>query len=414
MKNVLFILPWVPYPLNSGGAQGTFNGIALLEGMANAYVIVDCTESQARRGEHKLLEKVLPFVHTIPYTYPASRHTLRWYWRALCNKLGLRKSAKTMALEQQPHEDLVGLYREPLRGFSLDKQNFILDCIQRYHIDVVQAEYAECIRAVEFLPETVKKIFINHELRYVRDELLAKQNPNVTEADWDLLRKKKQQEVELMNRYDTVITVSAIDADKIREAGVTTEVLPSFSVISDKLKAVETSSVKKILSYVGPEGHFPNYDGVMWFLQNCWEKLMAKDPDYIFQIIGNWSKETADAIATTYPGVQCVGFVDNLAEAIVGTTMIVPLNIGSGIRMKILEAARLNVPVVATPVGAEGLAIEDGVHAYITADPEEFVEDILKLQDAKVRQRFVEATNETIAKKYSLQALREQRTYLYS
>ena len=112
--------------------------------------------------------------------------------------------------------------------------------------------------------------------------------------------------------------------------------------------------------------------------------------------------------------VQCVGFVDNLAQILSGTTLIVPLNIGSGIRMKVLEAAQLNVPVVTTSVGVEGLPLQNGVHCFIADDANQFVEDILRLQDRQLRLKFVENTRQTITNKYSLQALQESRRLLYN
>ena len=93
--------------------------------------------------------------------------------------------------------------------------------------------------------------------------------------------------------------------------------------------------------------------------------------------------------------------------------MIVPLKIGSGIRMKILEAAQLEVPVVVTPVGAEGLPVKDGTHAFITDDAETFVDDIFKLQNIELQHELVRNMKEVIEKNYSLAALKENRKALY-
>jgi glycosyltransferase involved in cell wall biosynthesis len=172
--------------------------------------------------------------------------------------------------------------------------------------------------------------------------------------------------------------------------------------------------IRKVLSYVGPEMHYPNYDGIMWFLENCWPLLQAKDQEYTMQIIGLWSEQTATELAEKYHNkVKCVGFVDDLGEALSGTTMIVPLNIGSGIRMKILEAAQLNVPVVTTSVGGEGLPLKDGENSYVADEPNLFVDDILNLQDKSLREKFVTNLRKEIATKYSLQALKDSRISLY-
>ena len=270
------------------------------------------------------------------------------------------------------------------------------------------------IKLVNYLPDNVRKIFIQHEIKFVRDELLLQTMDNITPEQQEQYIQGKQEEIELHNRYDYVVTVSPIDAEKLQEAGVTTTIVPSLSVVNHVDNVEGKKPISKILSYVGPEVHYPNYDGVMWFLENCWPKLMKIDDEFSFQIIGLWSEETANELLTKYEGkVKCVGFVENLADALDGTTMIVPLNIGSGIRMKILEAAQLNVPVVTTPVGGEGLPLVDSENCFITDDADEFVTDIIKLQNKELRDKYVMNLRRIIASKYSLQALRDNRKTLY-
>ena len=98
MKNILIIPPFYPYPLLSGGHQAIFNGIAILKDVANVYVYVKTTESQYKRGEYRQIETILPFVHVLPNIDPASKHTIKWYWRVLMNKirstLGFKETAK--------------------------------------------------------------------------------------------------------------------------------------------------------------------------------------------------------------------------------------------------------------------------------------------------------------------------------
>ena len=414
MKNVLIIPPFYPYPLTSGGHQAIYNGIAILKDVANVYVLAETTESQYKRGQCDILMQALPFVHIVPYIDPASRHTFTWYCRVLRNKIlaKLHISPKVQpdeTPEQKPKKLVHGIY-----DFPEEEATFIVNVIRKYKIDIVQVEMVPKMSLVKYLPDDVRKVFVHHELKFVRDELVLNQSEGFTDEDWMRWRENKVEEVALLNQYDDIITLSAIDTVKLQEAGVTKPITTSLAVVSDEVKPLaQEKPISKVLSYVGPEEHYPNYDGVMWFLENCWSKLRAQDPDYSFQIIGKWSAETAEHLATAYPGVKCVGFVDNLGEAISGTTMIVPLNIGSGIRMKILEAARLGVPVVATPVGAEGLPLEDGIHAFITADADDFIKDIIALQEESLRRKFVENTRKVIEHQYSLEALKRNRIALY-
>ncbi len=411
MKNILIIPPFNPYPLVSGGHQAIFNGIAILKDVANVYIYVETTESQHKRGEDRLIEEALPFVHVLSNIDPASKHTIKWYWKVLMNKLkgklGINDAPKEVANPQ--------LRIESISELSEHKITFVLNAIKQYHIDIVQVEMMPDIRLINSLPKEVKTIFVQHEIKFVRDELFLQTMENITETMNAMYNQNKKEEIELHNKYDHVITLSLIDTKKLIEAGVTTPITTSLAIVNPSLcqLTVETS-VRKVLSYVGPESHYPNYDGIMWFLENCWPLLLARDPEYDFQIIGKWSEQTANELAQKYNNkVHCVGFVDDLRKALAGTTMIVPLNIGSGIRMKILEAAQLNVPVVTTHVGGEGLPLIDGENSFITDIPSQFIDDILKLQDKSLRQKFVMSLRGVIAAKYSIQALRESRISLY-
>ena len=411
MKNILIIPPFNPYPLVSGGHQAIFNGIAILKDVANVYIYVETTESQYKRGECRQIEKVLPFVHVAANIDPASKHTIKWYWKVLMNKLkgvlGIKETQKQVEKQE------LGL--EPICELSDCKIEFVLDAIEKYHLDIVQVEMMPDIKLINYLPKTVKTIFVQHEIKFVRDELLLKTMNPVSEEMQAMYIQNKQEEVALHNQYDHVITLSPIDTQKLIEAGVTTPITTSLAIVNPSLHQTHREEkIRKVLSYVGPENHYPNFDGVMWFLDNCWSKLMELDDEYTFQIIGLWSEDTANELLVKYNGkVRCVGFVENLADTLDGTTMIVPLNIGSGIRMKILEAAQLNVPVVTTPVGGEGLPLIDGENCFVTNNPSQFVDDILKLQDKSLREKFITNLRRVIASKYSIQALKESRENLY-
>lgn len=416
MKNVLIIPPFNPYPLISGGHQAIYNGIAILEGVANVYVYISSTESEHKRGADKQLEKVLPFVHVLSDVFPVSHHTFRWYCSVLWNKLknfdNSQKKEIIVIADERPEPETI---LSEIGDISEHKVQFILKAIKKYNIDIVQVEMMPDIKIVDYLPHDIETIFVQHEIKYIRDELLIKNMSGTTKELLERFQRNKREEIELHNKYDKVVTLSPTDSQKLIEAGVTTTIVTSLAVVNPSV-GIENSKQKvtKTLSYVGPESHYPNYDAIMWFLDNCWLKLQEKDSDYTLQIIGLWTDSTSSKLAEMYHNkVKCLGFVSDLANVLDGTTMIVPINIGSGIRMKILEAAQLNVPVVTTPVGCEGLPIQNGVNGFITNDADEFVEDIIKLQDAKLRNEFIANLREIIANKYSLEALKKSRIAIY-
>ena len=302
-------------------------------------------------------------------------------------------------------------------GFTPQPDNYaqyINQLIEQYHIDAVQVEMCFLLSIVLDLPKHVKKIFVHHELRYVREELrLGKMD--VPQSFRNEVMIHKFEEIGLLNMYDEIVTLSETDKQKLIADGVTKPILTSFAVVNTEKSSVESSGDwKHVLSFIGPEGHDPNYDGVMWFLENCWSELQAKNAEYRLRIIGRWSAGTCDRIRAQYPNVEFAGFVENLADALNGTVMIVPIRVGSGIRMKILEAGAIGVPVVSTRVGAEGLPVVDGENIFLADTPEDFVGAVLKMEDDATRERLSEQLQETIQKQYSVEALRENRAPLYN
>ena len=151
--------------------------------------------------------------------------------------------------------------------------------------------------------------------------------------------------------------------------------------------------------------------GLTWFLDNCWGKL--KDKDYRLDIIGKWSLNKKEEIANKYSNVTFLGFVDNLQDAIKGGIMIVPITIGSGIRIKILEACSNGVPFVSTTVGAEGLPVKNGEHCFLADKPGDFVNSIIKLQDSHIYDKLQTKSRELVMKNFSFDALRENRIAIY-
>ena len=384
--NILVVNSWLPYPLVSGGDQAIFNGLAIL----NDYDIVYFTYPSGGEKPKQAyeLEACLPHVKVEPMLSPVSSKRKSGFIKKIRHtvKLWMRKYLPSLLNNIVPQDATIDM------RFKIIDESFVAhvnDLISRYKIDVVQVEMTQFISMARYLPKNVKKIFVHHELRWVANTLTAQQKA----LGWygkEQVENLKLQEIAMLNQYDQIVTLSQIDKDKLIEAGVERPILASIAVVAQYKNRIENLEFRpKLLSYVGPDLHYPNYDGVMWFLENCWGKILAKDSEYCFQIVGKWTEERKKEILAKYRNVLFTGFVDSLADAICGTIMIVPLKIGSGIRMKILEAAQLEVPVVATPVGAEGLPILDGRHALITDDADVFVDDIFKLQDIKFQKTLV-------------------------
>jgi glycosyltransferase involved in cell wall biosynthesis len=79
---------------------------------------------------------------------------------------------------------------------------------------------------------------------------------------------------------------------------------------------------------------------------------------------------------------------------------VVPLLVGGGTRLKILEAMAMQVPVVSTTIGAEGLNAVNGVHLQIADRPQDFAESCLRLLTAGAAEQQVETALQWVRSRY--------------
>lgn len=406
-EKILFIEPVLPYPLNAGGWQAVYNGISAVKDDVEVHFLYTDSyrniNKEKREKLNNLLEGKVVFVrYQRPFfkSYFNICRSIRTYFANLFN---ISKRSKSYSFE---------IMHEKYNPISQEYIDFINGYINKEKIDIVQVEFLTELSKVLTLPSSVKKIFVHHEIGFVVNELLLK-SVGRTEYRNAVIELSNMQEIGLLNRCDAIITLSEIDKKKLIEAGVNVPIYSSFAVVNTDKKITNTYESYNTLSFVGPSHHSPNYIGIKWFLENCWEKLLQQDSSYHLKIIGSWSEDKREEISKKYKNIEFSGFVEHLADALNNSIMIVPITVGSGIRMKILEAACLGIPFVSTSVGAEGLPFESGKSCFLSDSPEDFVESILKLKDKSLGEKFAQNANAVVREKYSMEALRKNRLEIY-
>jgi glycosyltransferase involved in cell wall biosynthesis len=143
-----------------------------------------------------------------------------------------------------------------------------------------------------------------------------------------------------------------------------------------------TLAERRDLLFVGGFRHHPNEDAVLAFLDHCWPLLETRIPDCKFYIVGGHPPDSILARASNR--ILVTGWIsdadlDALYRRVRLT--IVPLRYGAGVKGKVVESVRHNVPLVLTPAAASGLAgIEScGVIASINPDPADFALAVARL-----------------------------------
>lgn len=124
---------------------------------------------------------------------------------------------------------------------------------------------------------------------------------------------------------------------------------------------------ENIIIFVGKMNYEPNVVAVTYFAENVFPELQKKYPNLIFQIVGAHPDNRVLRLCNN-PNIQVTGFVDSIVPYFQHATIVVaPMQTGAGIQNKIIQAMSYGCCVVTTPIGAEGLIIDnDEIAIYDT------------------------------------------------
>jgi len=126
-----------------------------------------------------------------------------------------------------------------------------------------------------------------------------------------------------------------------------------------------------------------NDDGIRWFLRSVWPSVLSRLPDARLRVIGRDIRPELQALAAGLADTVSVdGYVADLSDALGrAAAMINPLRFGSGVKLKVIESLGRGVPVVSTPIGAEGIGHGPSTGVLVAQDPAEITDLMCSLTD---------------------------------
>lgn len=316
----------------------------------------------------------------------------------------------------------------PVMNYTTDSMKQMLErVLHEQDFDVVQVEsvhlmaYLPTIRAARNRPLAVcdwHNIESELMLRYSEHE------PNVLRRAYARKTARLMSEFEkrAMHEFDAHLVVSERDAERLRlinaeasifviENGVDTayysdEPVEQAHAAWPVQPARNESAKTNRIVFVGSMDYHANVDGVAGFAREVWPRLRDRQPELVFTIVGRDPLPQVRELERI-SGVEVTGTVDDVRpfyrEALAS---VVPLNVGGGSRLKILEAMAAGVPVVSTSLGAEGLKLRHGENILIADSSEQLVESISSVvENADLRKRLSEAGRALVVNRYDWSTL---------
>jgi glycosyltransferase involved in cell wall biosynthesis len=231
----------------------------------------------------------------------------------------------------------------------------------------------------------------------VKQSLAAAQSAK-NARDWVTLQRS------VADQVDRVVLCSDVD---VRRSGLANavEVPNTFPRPRQRAGRLAVADPPVVLLQ-GSLNYAPNMDAVDWLVDDVAPHLWAKVPTARIRLVG----KTAAGVKRRHrpPAVTVVGRVPDMQpELALADVAVVPLRVGSGTRLKILESFAHRIPVVSTTIGADGLDVEDGVQLLLADDPEAVALACQRiLSDPHLRQRLVDAAEERYLERYEWSAAR--------
>jgi glycosyltransferase involved in cell wall biosynthesis len=409
--NILVASPYLPWPLDAGGKVAQYSTLACLSN-DHRFTLVCPVYNEKGLSDAAELQTHLPGVKVRavycgsspqPNRAKADLLTRSLKWGARRYRR-LRDRSPIVAAEQKE--------RLPAYPFGPLPEPFVaaLAAELTNGIDLVQAEFAEMLSLGAWLPPEIPKVFIHHQLHFVYAKRFSAARKLGDYPDY-LEKVMRVQEESYLNEFDGVVVFS--DEDKHALSGwlgddkvhVSPFPISSGSKLCDEI-------LEARFSFVGSEEHFPNQDALEWLVGEVWPQISQQLPGATLKVVGRWGEASRSRYSK--PGVEFSGFVDSLENAIRGSVMLVPLRIGSGIRVKLLDAMAQGVPAVSTSIGCEGIPVTDGNEILIRDDAANFTAAAVKLaNDRDLRARLAAAGRDLMDKFYSPEQVRKRRNEIY-
>src|SRR5512139_2114438 len=360
---VLLLTQVLPYPPDSGAKVKTWNWIKFVADRHELTLISFVRGDQS--ADVRRLARYCRSIHTVPIR--------RGWLRDTSSLLASMARRRPFVIARDDHRDMWRLVRRISSGSRFDI----------IHADQLNmAQYALVVGA-----RTVLDMHNALWVAYRRLEQTTRPGLRrwLLKREWRLL---KRYEGEMCRRFDAVLAVSEEDRSALLEAvqrlngaadpsGITVVPIGIDPAELDFRGArTDADRILSIETMLWP----PNAEGVLWFAREVLPLIRQRRPEVQFDIVGAHPPRALMAVAAQADGIHVLGYVVTLQPLVDRAgVLIVPLQAGSGMRVKILTALAQGVPVVSTGLGCEGIRVRHGVELLIADTAPEFADAVLRV-----------------------------------
>lgn len=401
---ILILNPYNPFPVNSGGKMRTLLFTAALKEKHQISLLYP--PDPDRMHEDILSEEI--------------RRNFQNLWTSEYEI----KKADMQTFPQRLKNVMHGIPWEIYHQYLPNFEQMLIRVVRKHSFDIVFARYISTGRYLLENRKTLKaKIIIDvDDLEFIKSSrqlrIEGKKKP------YDAYRRKFNNW--LLKRYNRKLntiarTIVCSEHDqhllqkKLGLHNVT--VIPNSIDVTGYTSITPYSNIhiqQKTLLFCGTLNYEPNIDGVVWFIHHVFPLIISRYPTVKLHIVGSLKKGKIRGLADN-KSIFCFYNVPDVTSYYEQSSIvIVPLRVGGGTRIKILEAFACRRPVVSTSVGAEGIQAHHDRHLLIADKPEEFADVCLHLLDnPNEAYRLTEEAYRLVSEHYDTRIVNKHITELF-
>jgi len=359
--NVLVIRGRPPYPLDYGASIRTYN---LLKQLSEKHEITLLTYSDSDTDIENavFLKEFCKDVIMVPRNYKKS-------------KINIMLRVGKNCFEKYPY------------SVAIAQTNLMVREIQKLlnveSFDLVHADTLHISSNLINL-QTPPRILTQHNIENVILKRVFEVQTNVVSrvfwrSQWNRLYKFEQKASRLFNRIITVSDNDKLNQEKL-SPGIPVDVVPNGVDIDYFERDNKLDIVPEGLVFTGALDWHPNDDGLIYFLSEIFPIILAEKPNLRFTIVGKQPSAGLKSLCAKFKNVILTGRVPDVRPFIHESEIyVVPLRVGGGTRLKIMEALAAEIPIVSTSVGCEGIDVENNKDILVADKPEDFAAQVLRL-----------------------------------